>query len=182
MICKMLCRCALGSILLVQATSALAADGPDATSLQAEKYHLALGKTYNMQAHDHARLLSKYAAIGERVPADVVQEHAAAIRFNAQAAKKSFSRLEGLAKTDPALSQQVAQMQQRLDKVNALVAQLEARVAQQGELQADTVAAQSAEISQQLRSNHAGARETDNRFYNADSDAYYFTGDGHFVD
>jgi hypothetical protein len=182
MICKMLSHCTLASAILVLATSALAADGQDETSLQGEKYHLALGKTYNMQAHDHARLLSKYAAVGERVPADVVKEHAAAIRFNAQAARKSFTKLEGLAKTDPALSQQVAQMQQRLDKVNALVAQLEARVEQQGELQSETVAAQTAEISQQLRSNHVSARETDDRFYNADSDAYYFTGEGHFVD
>jgi len=182
MICKMLCHCTLGSAILVLATSSLASDGQDETSLQGEKYHLALGKTYNMQAHDHARLLSKYAAVGERVPAEVVKEHAAAIRFNAQAARKSFTKLEGLAKTDPALSQQVAQMQQRLDKVNALVAQLEARVEQQGELQSETVAAQTAEISQQLRSNHVSARETDNRFYNADSDAYYFTGEGHFVD
>ncbi|HVC93122.1 MAG TPA: hypothetical protein VND64_05495, partial [Pirellulales bacterium] len=65
---------------------------------QGGAYHVAAGKTYNMQAQDHARMLQKYADLGDKVPGDVVQDHAAAIRFNTKGAKKSFARL---AESDP---------------------------------------------------------------------------------
>jgi hypothetical protein len=168
---------------LVLATTALAADdGRGDDSLRGDQYHLALGKTYNMQAHDHARMLGKYAALGERVPADVVKEHAAAIRFNATAAKKSFAKLAEFANNKPALAGQLAQMQQRLDKVTELADRLETQVEQEGTGEAQLIASQSAEISRQLRANHVDANEADGNFYNSDSDSYYFTGNGHFVD
>jgi hypothetical protein len=181
MIRKMLPCQSFVSLVLVLATTALAGDGPAADSLRGEKYQLALAKTYNMQAHDHARMLDKYAALGERVPADVVQEHAAAIRFNAKAARKSFARLGETAK-NPAIAGQLAQMQQRLNKVTELADRLEAQAAQEGSGEAQLIGSQSAEISRQLRANHVDARETDSNFYGSDSESYYFTGEGHFVD
>ncbi|HXT59535.1 MAG TPA: hypothetical protein VN699_12920 [Pirellulales bacterium] len=169
------------ALVLVLATAALADDGRGGDSLRGEKYQLALAKTYNMQAHDHARMLDKYAALGERVPADVVKEHAAAIRFNANAARKSFAKL-GETANNPALAGQFAQMQQRLNKVTELADRLEAQVEQEGSGESQLVGSQSAEISRQLRANHVDAQEADGNFYGSDSESYYFTGEGHFVD
>jgi hypothetical protein len=181
MIRKMPPRQSFVALVLVLATAALAGDGPGGDSLRGEEYQLALAKTYNMQAHDHARMLDRYAALGERVPADVVKEHAAAIRFNANAAKRSFAKL-GETASNPALASQLAQMRQRLDNVTELADRLEAQTAQEGSGESQLVGTQSAEISRQLRANHVDAQEADGNFYGSDSESYYFTGEGHFVD
>ena len=110
---------------MVIALNAVQAEDQDGKSKQADEYYLALGRTHNMQAHDHARLLQKYAARGDRAPADVIHDQAAAIRFNAEAAKKSFARQGKSAGDNAALAKQVVQLQKRLDKVIASVKQLE---------------------------------------------------------
>jgi hypothetical protein len=172
----------LVSLVLILAPLALADDGRAGDSLQGEGYHLALGQTYNMQARDHAHLLGKYAALGQRVPAEVVKEHAAAIRFNANAAKKSFAKLGETANDKPALAGQIAQMQQRLEKVTKLADRLEAQAEQGQAADSKIIAAQSEEISRQLQANHVDARAVGGNFYNSDSDSYYFEGRGHFAD
>jgi len=144
-------------------------------------YHVAEGRTYNIEAHDHARLLQKYAALSDKVPGDVVQDHAAAIRFNTKGAKKSFARL---AESDPdnaALGNLVEQLRERLDMVTAELELLEAQAAK-NTAEAKIVIAQTNEISQHLQANHRDLRTIDNDFYDSDSDSYYMTGEGHFVD
>ena len=88
------------SFVLV-APLALADDGRGGDSLQGEGYQLVLGKTYKHR-RTIMRLLGKYAVLGERVPADVVNEHAGAIRFNPPvAAKRSFAKLGETANENP---------------------------------------------------------------------------------
>ncbi|HVC97722.1 MAG TPA: hypothetical protein VND64_28885 [Pirellulales bacterium] len=148
---------------------------------QGGAYHVAAGKTYNMQAHDHARMLQKYADLGDEVPRDVVQDHAAAIRFNTEAAKKSYDRL---AKSEPgnaALAKIVEQLRKRLELVTA---ELELLEAQEAEIAAasKTIMARTNEISKHLQANHRALRAIDDDFYDSSSDSYYTTGEGHFVD
>jgi hypothetical protein len=173
-------------LLLAAALTALVchlarADDQDAASRQGGKYHVAAGKTYNMQAHDHARILQKYAALGEQIPAEVVRDHAAAIRFNTEAANRSYTRLGKSAGNNAALAKQVKQLQDRLAKVSGSLKQLEAEAAR-NTAASKTVIARTNEISRQLRANHNDLRTIDNDFYNSDSDSYYTTGEGHFVD
>jgi methyl-accepting chemotaxis protein len=171
----------LAAAVLVAALNPTPTDDENAISRQGGKYHLAAGKTYNMQSQDHARMLKKYAALGEKVPADVVREHAAAIRFNADAARRSYSRLARSADGNEALVAQVRQLHERLDQVSATLTQLEAE-ASRTSANSKSVVAHANEISQQLRDNHNDLRRIDEAFYNADSDSYYTTGEGHFVD
>jgi hypothetical protein len=166
---------------MVIALNAVQAEDQDGKSKQADEYYLALGRTHNMQAHDHARLLQKYAARSDRAPADVIHDQAAAIRFNAEAAKKSFARQGKSAGDNAALAKQVVQLQKRLDKVIASVKQLEDLSAGKS-ASAKAVVARTNDISQQLRANHNDLRTIDRDFYDSDSDSYYETGEGHFID
>ena len=75
---------------MVIALNAVQAEDQDGKSRQGREYYLALGRTHNMQAHDHAVCSKKYAALSDRAPADIIHDHVAAIRFNADAAE-SFS-------------------------------------------------------------------------------------------
>ncbi|HVC93609.1 MAG TPA: hypothetical protein VND64_07965 [Pirellulales bacterium] len=148
---------------------------------QGGAYHVAAGKTYNMQAHDHARMLRKYADVGDEVPGDVVQDHAAAIRFNTEGAKKSYDRL---AKSEPgnaALAKIVEQLRKRLDMVTAELELLEAQEAESA-AESKMISARTNEISKHLQANHRALRAIDNDFYDSSSDSYYETGEGHFVD
>jgi hypothetical protein len=163
------------------ALNAVQAKDQDGKSEQADEYYLALGRTHNMQAHDHARLLQKYAARSDHAPADVIHDQAAAIRFNAEAAKKSFALQGKSAGDNAALAKQVVQLQKRLDKVIASVKQLEDLSAGKS-ASAKAVLARTNDISQQLRANHNDLRAIDRDFYDSDSDSYYETGEGHFID
>ncbi|HEV7223016.1 MAG TPA: hypothetical protein VGN42_09975 [Pirellulales bacterium] len=171
----------VAATFMVIALNAVQAEDQDGKSRQVGKYYLALGRTHNMQAHDHARLLQKYAALSDQVPADVIHDHVAAIRFNAEAAKKSFARQGKSAGDNVALAHHVEQLQKRLDKVIASVNQLEDQLAGKS-ASAKTVAARTNDISQQLRANHNDLRTIDNDFYDSGSDSYYETGEGHFID
>ena len=142
---------------------------------------LATAKTYNMQSHDHARLLGKYAAADASVPANVVKEHADAIRFNVAAEKRSFDRLAKLAAENKDLIQRVERLQKRLDKVNALVGRMENEVEKNSANEKAIISGTRA-ISEELLQNHREIRTIDNSFYNSGSDSYYETGEGHFVD
>ena len=156
---------------------------PSAASqpVKGPQYHLATAKTYNVQSHDHARILQKYAAADAMVPEDVVQEHVAAIRFSVAGAKKAVNKLSQAEPRNAELSKQVAQLQQRYDKVNTLLKELEGQVSKNSVKQ-QTVISQTQAISQQLQDNHTLYRAVDNNFYNASSNSYYDTGEGHFVD
>lgn len=171
----------VAALSLLGAANFARSQAQDDKSRQSGKYHLAAGKTYNMHAHDHARMLGKYAALGKTVPADVVKEHAAAIRYDAQAAKRSFASLGKTAPNNSQLSKQIEQLQARLDRVTELTKKLEMQTSKNA-VESKVVAGQSQEISELLRTNHAAAKEADSDFYDSDSDNYYGTGEGHFVD
>jgi hypothetical protein len=170
--------CALAIVAFVAPP---AAQDAQTESRQGSKYHLALAKTYHQQSHDHVRMLQKYAELGDSVPADVVNEHASAIRYNTDATKRAYGRLVKSAGDNADLAKRVEQMQARLDKVSATLKELEANTAKQ-KANSTAVAARAKEITQQLRSNHVDLGRIDNDFYNSDSDSYYETGEGHFVD
>lgn len=159
--------------LLAQDTSGM----PDA------KYHLAIAKTHNVHATDNALLLKKYAAGHKTVPADVMKEHTAAMNFHLQAARKSYAKLAATAKANPNqknqadLLKQIDVIDKRLAKVNDMVKKLETQSSE-----ADKVALQAAEISNELAANRAASQSVDNNFYNMDSSNYYEDGLGHFVD
>ena len=175
------CPTLLSAAILVAVLNPTLSTDEQSTSRQGGKYHLAAGKTYNMQSHDHARMLQKFAGLADHVPAGVVREHAAAIRFNTEAARRSYARLATSAGGNADLAEQVEQLQQRLAKVSASLSKLEA--ASTGAIaNSQTVIAHTNEISQQLRDNHNDLRRIDQAFYNSDSDSYYTTGEGHFVD
>jgi hypothetical protein len=174
------CPTLLAAALLVAVANPATTDDEYAASRQGGKYYLAAGRTYNNQAQDHARMLKKYAALGEQVPANIVHEHAAAIRFNTEGARRSYTRLARSAGDNAELAQQIKQLQERLDKVAATLKQLEDASREKANAQA--VIARSNEISQQLRDNHNDLRRIDEAYYNSDSDSYYTTGEGHFVD
>ena len=60
-----------------------------------------LGEVYRGHAGDHAFLLNQYSATGTPVPIDVIQEHAAAVRANIEAAQKSYGKISAGAKKTP---------------------------------------------------------------------------------
>lgn len=157
-----------------------------------DAYHLAAGKTYNIHANDHARLLGKFAAAAEHpVSSDVIAPHAALIRVNAEAAQKAYRRIGNTAGNDTQTKAQLAEIQQRLTKVTELVNQLESQSAKQA-LDAKLVLERATAISQQLKQTHLASRridqifsaavQTGGEFTDRDSDSYYFTGEGHFID
>ncbi len=167
------------------------ADDPSATK-RTELYYVAAGKTYNMHANDHARMLGKYAAAtGKPVPAEVVREHTAAIRANVANAQKAYAKLAEFAKTNPGVAKQLAEINKQLASVSQQVKGLES------DNQADSklVLMATSAISQDLKTTHLASKEIDralaasqaqaqqtSRFDNLDSQSYYFTGEGHFID
>ena len=81
-------------------------------------------------------------------------------------------------KGNPEIVKHLTDVDKRLDKVLALVNQLEA----QRNADAKVLAAQTAAISAELKANNDAAQSIDSNFYNMDSSSYYSTGEGHFVD
>lgn len=161
------------------------------SALRAE-LHTAAGKTYNLHANDHARLLNKYAkATAQPVPADVIKEHTTGMRASITAARSAFNQVGAVTQGNAKITPQLASVQQRLDKAMKLIDQLEAQSAREA-VQSKEVAAQTAAISQELKAVHTQSQQIDqtlndqseenNNFYNSDSDSYYETGEGHFVD
>lgn len=170
---------------------AAAAENVDSTR-RAEQYYVAAGKTYNMHAHDHARMLGKYAAAAnEPVPRDVVQEHADGIATNVEHARNSFAKLATAAKGDPTIKQQLAEIEKRLDQVTGQVARLKTESNDEA-VDSQLLAKETAQITSDLKATHMAGKEIDNAlaqqaesrdaFYNRNSPSYYFTGEGHFID
>jgi len=170
----------------------LAAD-PPAKTRRTDKYQIAAAKTYNMHAHDHARLLSKYAAASSAaVPAAVLKEHAAAIRSNAAAATKAYSQISAATKNDPKNVAQMAEIQQSLAKVTSLVNELEAQKMEDQVAEAKLIQEKMAAVNQELKETHEASKKIDaaismanqntDEFEDRQSDSYYFTGKGHFID
>ena len=158
-----------------------APEGPE-SARQAAEYHLAVGKTYNRHADEHARILEKYAALGETVPAGVVKDHARAIRHDLEQSQTAFSRLAKVSKDNPEVAEAVERIQHGLRKVTESVRKLEGRVQRQDAVQAEIVRGQTAEVSALLNNSYSAAQEADREFYDMHSDDYYTSGEGHFVD
>jgi|GEM_PF-1935051 len=158
-----------------------APEGPD-SARQSGEYHLAIGKAYNRHANEHARLLDKYAALGETVPAHIVKEHASAIRHDVQQAQKAFARFAEAGNDNPDVVKAAEGLQQQLKDVTASIQKLEAHVEQEEAAAAKVIRGQSAEISSLLEDSYIAAQQADRSFYDSHSDAYYFSGEGHFVD
>jgi cytochrome c556 len=159
---------------------------------RAELYQVAAAKTYNIHAHDHARILGKYAAVSDApLPVDVVREHAVAIRTNVARAQQAYNKLAKSAAGNPKVLEQLAEVQKRLAAVTKQVAQLEASQA----TEAQTVRAATSTIATDLKATHEVSKEidaalnlaqqnqdADENFDNPRSADYYFTGEGHFLD
>jgi hypothetical protein len=181
--------------LLPLSSLAVADDSKDDKTVahrRGDAYQLAAGKTHNIHANDHARLLGKYAAAAAHpVSQEVLTPHAAAIRVNVDAAQKAYSRIRNDGKSDPQMKAQLTEIQQRLTKVTELVNQLENQSAKQA-VEAKTVLDRTNTISQELKQAHLASKKVDqifgaavqtgSDFTDRDSDSYYFTGEGHFID
>jgi cell pole-organizing protein PopZ len=189
-ICRV--RSAMLTLFVVSLSALSFADDSPNPGQRGDAYQLAAGKTYNMHAHDHARLLGKFAAAAEHpVSSDVLAPHLASIRANADAAQKAYKRMSARAKNDPQLKNQLAEIEQRLTKVSQLVNQLEVQSAKQN-VEAIAVLDRTNAISRELKQTHLASKQIDRMFGAAiqtggdfsdrDSDSYYFTGEGHFID
>jgi hypothetical protein len=182
---------AWAAILSAFTPAASALTASDA-SKRADHYFVSAGKTYNMHAHDHVRILSKYAkASNEAVPADVLKEHTAAIRANVEQAQKSYAKLAASASSSPDVAKQLAEIQKHLDAVTKQVATLESEKA----VDAKLVVSATDAITADLKATHDTSKEVDQalnnvvenedsqaQFDNPESSSYYFTGEGHFID
>jgi len=154
---------------------AQAASGDQAT--RNAKYRLAMAKAHTVHANDHIRMLNKYAALHQDVPAEVVQEHADTAKYHIQAAKSSYAKLREHAKGQPDVTKQLDAIDARMAKLSAMVDKLQAE-----NKQAETVLAHTAAISAQLKQAHDANADVEDNFYNMDSSSYYTDGLGHFVD
>ena len=175
-------------------STALGQARPDPTR-RAEQYYVAAGKTYNMHAHDHARMLGKYAAaVDHPLPPAVVKEHAAAISGNVERARQAYNKLAQTARNNPTLAAQLTQIQSRLAAVTKQLAQLHASSAKEA-VDARLVLSQTAAIARDLKATHLASKQIDaalvraatdakdnHQFDDPQSSSYYFTGEGHFID
>ena len=179
------------ALTLAMTLSAWANTASDAGK-RAEHYYVSAGKTYNIHAHDHARMLGKYAKASDKpVSAEVIKEHTAAIRSNVAQAQKSFAKLKTAAQSNPDVAKQLAEIQKRLAQVTQQVASLET----DKDVDAKLVVSATDAISADLKATHQTSKEVDqalnnvieneettDNFENRDSSSYYFTGEGHFTD
>ena len=177
--------------LCLTGVPAMADEAADAAK-RAELYQVAAGKTYNTHAHDHARMLGKYAAAtAQPVPREVIQEHTAAIRANVKRAQTAYAKLGVSAKSNPNFARQLAEITKRLAQVSAQVNQLETQNSADSKL----VVTATDSISQDLKATHPASKEIDQAltaaaatteksgsFDNPQDSSYYFTGEGHFID
>ncbi len=182
------------ALLTFTTTPALAAPAPDSPPQghRGDQYHIATAKTHNIHAHDHARLLGKYAEGSEEpVPADVIQHHTQAIRKDTEKARQAFSRLSDSAKNNPAVAQQLAKIQQQLDKVTEMVNHLEGR-SETTAIASTVVTEQMQALAEQMKATHVASKEIEqvfiqslqqrDEFQDLQTSDYYFTGEGHFID
>lgn len=149
---------------------------------QAAEYQLAAGNTYNRHAREHARILERYAALGKPVPAEIVEQHADAIRRNVQQAQQAFAQLAEAGKDKPELLAAIERLQLRLAKAADSIERLKAHAEKHEAAESQAIQELSAEIESLLRESHAAGQQADQRFYDSHSDNYYFSGEGHFVD
>jgi len=149
---------------------------------RAAEYQLAAGNTYNRHAREHARILERYAALGKPVPAEIVKQHADAIRRNVQQAQQAFAQLAEAGKDKPKLLAAIERLQLRLAKASDAVERLGTHVDEQEAAESQAIQTMSAEIESLLRESHAAGQQADRQFYDSHADNYYFSGEGHFVD
>lgn len=182
------CFASLGLALLALPEQAPADDA----AKRAEQYQVAAGKTYNMHANDHARILGKYAkATGKPVPQEVVREHTKAIRSNVAQAAQAYKKLAASAGDSPQVAAQLAEIQKRLAEVTKKVDELET----EKDAEAKAIEEATTDISADLRATHDASKAIDaaltaqlqgqdqaDEFADRQSSDYYFTGEGHFID
>lgn len=149
---------------------------------QVAEYQLAAGNAYNRHAREHARILERYAALGKPVPAEIVEQHADAIRRNVQQAQKAFAQLAEAGKDKPDLLAAIERLQLRLAKAADSIERLKAHAENHEAAESQAIQSISAEIESLLRESHAAGQQADRQFYDSHSDNYYFSGEGHFVD
>jgi hypothetical protein len=93
-----------GSLIVMGAISLVGpawAQRPADAKVRGDAYYFYTGEVYGGHAGDHAFLLSQYSSTGQPVPNEVVVEHAAAIRANVEAARKSYGKVSAASKKDP---------------------------------------------------------------------------------
>jgi cytochrome c556 len=179
------------SCLLLLASPAWALEATEA-SKRADHYYVSAGKTYNMHANDHARMLGKYAKASDKpVPAEVIKEHTAAIRANVVRAQKQFANLTTSAQANPDVAKQLAEIQKRLAQVTQKLDSLETSKDADAKLVVSATDAITADLKathdtskavDQALNNVVENEDSEAEFDNRDSSSYYFTGEGHFID
>jgi chromosome segregation ATPase len=182
------CFASLGLALLALPERAPADDA----AKRAELYQVAAGKTYNIHANDHARMLGKYAkATGKPVPKEVVAEHAKAIRTNVVQAQQAFKKLSMVAAGNPQVAAQLAEIQKRLAAVTKKVDALQT----DNDAEAKDIEDATSDISADLKATHDASKQIDaalaselqttdesDEFEDRQTGDYFFTGEGHFLD
>jgi hypothetical protein len=177
--------------VLSMASNVGALEASDA-SKRADHYYVSAGKTYNMHANDHARMLRKYAKASDApVPAEVIKEHTAAIRANVAHAQKQFAKLTASAQANPDVAKQLAEIQKHLMQVTQQVASLESAKNADAKLVVSATDAITADLKathetskavDQALNNVVENEDSSEQFADRDSSSYYFTGEGHFID
>jgi hypothetical protein len=170
----------------------LGAEDQPASPRRSDHYFVSAGKTYNSHAHDHVRMLGKYAAAAEHpVPKGVVQEHSTAIKSNVERARSSYARLAQAARQNPSVNKQLADIQERLAQVTAKLAKLE-KASDADNVEARLVIDEARAMAKELKAAHQASKQIDqaltsalenkDSFDDPQSPDYYFTGEGHFID
>ncbi len=128
-------NCKLGGIglwlagcIVLAGGSAFAQRGADA-KVRGDAYYFYLGEVYRGHAGDHAFLLNQYSATGTPVPTEVIQEHAAAIRTNIEAAQKSYVKISAAKKKDPSVGAALKGIEKHHTNALALCDKLDAECA-----------------------------------------------------
>lgn len=161
-------------------------------TLRTEQYYVAAGKTYNMHANDHARMLAKYAAASKKpVPSDVVREHVKAIEENLQHARDSFAKLSPMGQNDEKVGQQLSEIEKRLGMLTGQIDSLK-KVAADEAVDSTMIAKETNQMMAHMKATHQAGKEIDSalaaqmesreKFYDPNASSYYFTGEGHFID
>ncbi len=189
--CKNVTSLATAVGICLAASAGFAQDEAESPN-RAERYYVAAGKTYNIHANDHARMLGKFAAASSKpVPGEVIQEHARAIEDNVAHARQSFAKLSTVAKSNPTVAKQLAEIEKQLTQVTSSVNRLKS-VSKDDSAETNMVISEAAAISKSLKATHLASKEIDralsqsiaqsDNFENLESPSYYFTGEGHFID
>lgn len=139
--------------LLISVSLALGLAPSDSPKLRGDSYFFSMGQMYDLHAFQHARMLHKFTDAHERVPAEVLKEHIAAIRANVAAAEKSFAHLSQQTQSKPSMAAKLTEIRTYNRKILKVCDQVE-QAARDQKLEAQTLQQQAAQIKQHLTASY----------------------------